>query len=174
MNMLRQVKGSLPLIATVFVDIAIAFFAIGRVTGQPTASAPAPTPTPTRIVPTPTPNLVLQAPRVIAAWQSSSQYAGCDSCGTINFTAKGPFDMIASCNPFQVFAGSDPSIQLQLFDGNGHLKDTVQHTCGDPNNNTVMTDVIPESVPAGQYQLQISPSGTALPVSVLILDASPS
>lgn len=82
--------------------------------------------------------------------------------------------MIASCNPFDVFAGSDPSIELQLFDGNGHLKDTIQHTCGDPNNNTVMTDVIPESVPAGQYQLQISPSSTALPVSVLILDASPS
>jgi len=167
-----KVSGIGALIGLIFV--ALVFFAIGRLTSQPAAKVALPTPTATRVVPTPTPDLALRAPRVIAAWMSSGEFAGCDSCNSITFQTKGAFYMVASCNPFQVFAGSNPSFQLQLFNASGHLIDTVQHTCGDPNNDTVMTDVITEQDPAGQYQLQVNPSGFVLPVSVLIVDASSS
>jgi hypothetical protein len=70
MNLLRQIKGGTPtiILAIAVVLIAVAFFAIGRVTSQPVATAPSPTPTATRVVATPTPNLVLRSPHVLATF----------------------------------------------------------------------------------------------------------
>lgn len=173
MNWLRQTKGGVLLAATTLIIVAVAFFAIGRGTSQAKATTLTPTPTATRVVPTPTPNLVLRSPHVLATFMlpNPSTTGPCETCTSLTFAANGPFDMIASCNPFGVFADAVPSYQIQLFNSNGHLLDTIQESCGDPNNDSVSTTVVPESLAAGQYQLQVT-TGFSVPVSVVILDAS--
>jgi hypothetical protein len=137
-------KGIVPIAIVAVVISAIAFFSIGRLTSQPATTLA--TPTATVVVPTATPNLVLRAPHVLATFMEPFNQAGpvCNTCLSLTFTANGPFDMIASCNPFQVFADSLPSYQLQLFNSTGHLLDTVQESCGDPNNDVSKTIVVPE------------------------------
>jgi hypothetical protein len=173
MNTLRQVKGIVPLAGAALVIIAIAFFVIGRVTSPPAAKTVAPTPT--RVIPTATPNLVLRSPHVLGVLLVSSVVAGgpsCSSCTSLTFAANGPFVVIASCNPFGSFGDAPLSYQIQLFNTGGHLLDTVQQSCGNPTTDKAATTVIPENLSAGQYQVQLS-IGASMPVSVVILDASP-
>lgn len=121
------------------------------------ASNPAPTPTPTIPQPTATPNIALSAPHVVAAWLSPFQSGPCEGvCSTVNFTTTGPFVMLVSCDGYQQFSGSLPTVDFQLFDANGHQVDAFHRTCGDPNKDVVTNFVVPESLPAGTYQLVIN------------------
>lgn len=165
-------KGIIPLAIVAILIIAVTFFSIGRLTSSLASTSPA-TPTATLVIPTATPNLVLRSPHVLATFlEPNAAFAGpCVTCDMVTFTANGPFDMIASCNPFNVGGGATLSYQLQLFNGNGHLLDTLQEQCGDPSQDTSATVVIPESVAAGSYQLQVNPN-LSTPISVVILDAS--
>ncbi len=152
--------------------LLVAVFLGGRISAINATSAAVhitPTASPTKIVPTATPDLTLREPHVLATYMLVTNVS-CDSCNTITFTSNGPFDMVASCNPFQVFAGSNPSLSIQLFNSNGHLIDTIEHTCGDPNQDVATTIIVPEQLPAGSYQLQASSDAASL--TVLILDAS--
>lgn len=169
-NTLRQVKGSVPLVAAALVVIAIAFFAIGRVTSQ-AANTPAPTPTATRIIPTPTPKLTVLAPHILAAWLSPSSPECTNGCYSFTFTSTGPVTILAALNPYGVFAGSAPSYTLSFYNSSGHLLDQVTQGPFDPNQNVTSTDVIPEALTAGSYQIQINEVTTA-PMSVLVLSAS--
>lgn len=166
-------KNLLPVTIVALLVMAVVFFSIGRLTSSALGGTPVPTPTATPVVATPTPNLVLSSPRVLATFMMPNfNLAGpCETCTSTSFKANGPFDLIASCNPFQVFAGAAPSYQIQLVNSTGHVLDTLQEQCGDPNQDTPTTIVIPESQPAGTYRLTVTTSFTA-PISVLILDAS--
>lgn len=147
-----------------FILIIVAFL-LGR--GSATANTAAPLSRATPVVATPTPTLADRTPKVIAAWSSVS--LPCESCSQFTFTANGPFYIVTACNPFQLFAGSNPSLEYQIFNSIGHLLDTISKTCGNPNNDTVATNVVPEELPAGQYQIQvINPASS----TILILDAS--
>jgi len=128
------------------------------------------TPVPTRINPTSTPNLTIRSPHILATWQSPINYP-CEGCWQFTFNSNGPFDILTICNPYQVFAGSLPSFEVHLFDGNGHQIDTVNKACGDPNQNVIITGSIPEAQAAGQYLIKVVETTTA-PITILILDAS--
>lgn len=121
----------------------------------PSAGTPSvPPATATPLMPTPTPNLVLQAPHVIGAWLSPVQNGPCEGiCQTLSFTAPGPFDIVVTCDGYQQFSGSYPTVDYQLFDANGHQADAFHRQCGDPNVDKIMSFVVPEQQPAGTYQL---------------------
>lgn len=146
--------------------LIITAFAIGKASaGANTVSIQ---PTVTRVMATPTPTLAERTPHILAAW--STVTVPCDSCYQFTFTANGPFYIVTSCNPFQVFGGNDPSLEVQLFNNGGHLLDTISKTCGDPNKDVVTTNIISESLSAGQYEIHAMPTGA--PCSILVLDAS--
>lgn len=159
--------------AVALILVVIVFFAIGHYSNQHKVLVPAPIPTATPVTPSPTPGLAARSPHVLAVYEAGdpSLVGPCETCNSITFAANGPFYMITSCNPFNDFADAQPSYDLQLFNSGGHLIDTVQESCGDPNNNVAKTDVVPENQPAGQYKLTVDTSFPA-PVSVVIVDAS--
>lgn len=155
MNIPRQVKGSIPIAIAALVIIAIAFFAIGRITSQ-VANTPAPTPTATRIVPTPTPKLALSSSQIIATFAYPTFYDTCiqPSCFSVTFQASGPFDIVAVASTFDVSqytSGASGSYTLSLYNGAGHLVDQVTQGPFDPSQDKASTDVIPEAVAAGNY-----------------------
>src|SRR5262249_22981040 len=84
------------------------------------ASSPAPTPTATIPVPTPTPNIALSAPRIVVAWLSPNQGPCEGLCRSVSFTTSGPFVVLISCDGFQQFSGSLPTVDFQIIDANGH------------------------------------------------------
>ena len=118
------------------------------------STSPVPTPSATIPLPTATPNIALSAPHIVAAWLSPVQGGPCEGiCSTLSFTSSGPFVVLISCDGYQQYSGSLPTVDFTLFDANGHQADAFHRTCGDPNQDTVTSFDVPESFPAGGYQL---------------------
>lgn len=176
MSTLRQAKGRIPLVIAALVIIALAFFGLGRVTSQ-LGNAPAPSPTATRIVPTPTPRLALSSSQIIASFAYPTYYDTCiaQSCFSVKFQASGPFDVVVTASTFDVNPdafGVPGSYTLSLYNGAGHLVDQVTQGPFDPSQDKASTDVIPEVVAAGSYQIQVTTGPYSFNVDVVVLSAS--
>jgi hypothetical protein len=177
MNMLRQMKGGIPIAVTAIVIIAFAFFAIGRLTSAPAVAS---TPTATRLISTATPNLVLRSPHVLAAFTVSYDQltndmflADCPDCNTVPFTSTGPFVLLVTCDAANVIATSGVRVELRLLNSSGHVLDDVEHNCNGTSQGQATTFSVPEAQPAGSYQLRII-MDVSIPLSLLVLDASQS
>lgn len=158
MNTLRQMKGGVLAAVAALVIIAIAFFAVGRLT-SPTANA---------------------TPHIIAAWAAPTVYDTCvqSSCFSVTFHADGPFTIVVDATAFDVnvdspqILGGSASYTLALYNGSGHLVDQVTQGPFDPNQDKVGADVIPEAVAARTYQIPVTPLPYAINVDIVVLSAS--